>query len=40
MPSSTFAIGFGIALVLAVVASALPAAQAWRLKIVEALRRT
>jgi putative ABC transport system permease protein len=40
MPSSTFAIGFCIALVLAFVASVLPATQAWRLKIVEALRRT
>jgi putative ABC transport system permease protein len=40
MPPSTFAIGFCIALVLAFVASVLPATQAWRLKIVEALRRT
>jgi putative ABC transport system permease protein len=40
MPPATFAIGFSIALLLGIVASALPAAQAWRLKIVEALRRT
>ncbi|HEU4601069.1 MAG TPA: FtsX-like permease family protein [Steroidobacteraceae bacterium] len=39
MPRSTFAIGFAIALLLGIVASALPATQAWRLKIVEALRR-
>jgi putative ABC transport system permease protein len=40
MPSTTFAVGFGLALLLGVIASALPATQAWRLKIVEALRRT
>lgn len=40
MPATTFTIGFGIALLLGVIASALPATQAWRLKIVEALRRS
>ena len=40
MPASTFTIGFSLALLLGIIASALPAAQAWRLKIVEALRRT
>jgi putative ABC transport system permease protein len=40
MPRATFAIGFSIALLLGVIASTIPATQAWRLKIVEALRRT
>lgn len=40
MPSATFGVGFGIALLLGVIASAIPATQAWRLKIVEALRRS
>jgi putative ABC transport system permease protein len=40
MPGSTFAIGVAIAVVLAALASALPATQAWQLRIVDALRRT
>jgi putative ABC transport system permease protein len=40
MPTSTFIFGGVFALVLGALASALPAAQAWQLKIVDALRRT
>lgn len=40
MPASTFVVGAALALILGAIASALPAAQAWQLKIVDALRRT
>ncbi len=40
LPPSTFAVGAVLALVLGALASALPATQAWQLKIVDALRRT
>ena len=39
MPADTFALGIGIAVLLGAIASALPSAQAWQLKIVDALRR-
>lgn len=39
MPPSTFAIGAAIAVVLGALAGALPSAQAWQLKIVDALRK-
>jgi putative ABC transport system permease protein len=39
MPSDTFALGIGLAVLLGAIASALPSAQAWQLKIVDALRR-
>lgn len=39
MPASTFAIGAVIALILGTLAGALPCAQAWQLKIVDALRK-
>jgi putative ABC transport system permease protein len=40
MPTSTFAVGGVLAVILGAIASALPAAQAWQLKIVDALRKT
>ena len=40
LPPSALAVGAVLALVLGALASALPAAQAWQLKIVDALRRT
>jgi putative ABC transport system permease protein len=40
MPASTFAVGAVLAVLLGALASALPATQAWQLKIVDALRRT
>jgi putative ABC transport system permease protein len=40
MPPSTFVIGGVLAVILGALASALPAAQAYQLKIVDALRRT
>lgn len=40
MPASTYVVGTVVALVLGAIASALPAVQAWQLKIVDALRRT
>ncbi len=40
MPTSTFIVGGALAIVLGGLASALPAVQAWQLKIVDALRRT
>lgn len=40
MPPDTFVLGVAIALLLGAIASALPSAQAWQLRIVDALRRT
>lgn len=40
MPTSAFVTGAVLAIVLGAIASALPAVQAWQLKIVDALRRT
>jgi putative ABC transport system permease protein len=40
MPASTFAVGGVLAVILGALASALPATQAWQLRIVDALRRT
>jgi len=40
MPPDTFVLGIAIALLLGAIASALPSAQAWQLRIVDALRRT
>jgi len=40
LPPSTFVVGAVLALILGALASALPATQAWQLKIVDALRRT
>ncbi|NLG77096.1 MAG: ABC transporter permease [Xanthomonadaceae bacterium] len=40
LPPSTFVVGAVLAIVLGALASALPATQAWQLKIVDALRRT
>lgn len=40
MPASTYTIGAAIAIVLGALAGALPCAQAWRLKIVDALRKS
>ena len=39
MPPDTFVLGIGIAVLLGAIASALPSAQAWQLRIVDALRR-
>lgn len=39
MPPSTFIIGAAIAVILGFIAGALPSAQAWQLKIVDALRK-
>jgi putative ABC transport system permease protein len=38
--SSTYVIGVALIVVLGVLAAALPSAQAWRLRIVDALRRS
>ena len=40
MPASTYGISAAVALVLGALAGALPCAQAWRLKIVDALRKS
>ena len=39
MPPATLALGAAIAVILGVIAGALPSAQAWQLKIVDALRK-
>lgn len=40
MPTSTYTIGAVIAVILGTLAGALPCAQAWQLKIVDALRKS
>ena len=39
MPSSTYVVGAVLIVVLSVLAAALPSAEAWRLKITDALRK-